>query len=357
MSLVHESLIETLNRRFVSTYWNAFPGPGFDDQADAFAKELQAAGGELRYGAILTPDGELVSSFGFGQLEVFRAFRRALAEHSELAPPSEEEAAILRRAELHPEDVDAQLAAAELLGHVLDFAGAHACLDRLEQTDLSAAMRARAAFLRGHLHVLDWEQGDPAAAREAFDSMPIVPEDLRDDVLLDRIALDVELDPSPGFYRGWRFREGSDLVAHRSALEALIAEVPQGDRIGQAHFFLGLTHAATGDFEAAEPIWRRHTDTWPEDRWAMLSRIHHRDYVFSPHKKTNQGTAIIQHADASNLDQVLEGLGAEGRPVRISINGEMLEGEEAEEMLRKLLGGEKPPKKDGKSAKRKRGDL
>ena len=43
MSLVHESLVSVLNRRFVNCYYNSFPWVGHDEGAAAFAKKAEAA--------------------------------------------------------------------------------------------------------------------------------------------------------------------------------------------------------------------------------------------------------------------------------------------------------------------------
>jgi hypothetical protein len=69
VSLVHESFIGVLKRRFVSTYFDTYRSPGYDADGEAYIK-----GKSVRYGAIFFPDDKLLVSFGFDVQGVYRAF-------------------------------------------------------------------------------------------------------------------------------------------------------------------------------------------------------------------------------------------------------------------------------------------
>lgn len=349
MSLVHEPLIELLNRRFVNCYYNAFSGAGADSKASQFAKEVQANGESLQYGAIFTSDGEFICSFGFDPLEFIHKIKTALREYRFYDFFSKEELQIVHTANANPNDFAAQWAHAELLGNLLRFEEAHAILNRVLDTDPNPEIQARTLYLRGHLYLNDWENPAPDKVREAFDAMPLVPKDLADDRAVDVFALDVELDRSPGFYRGWKFRDGVYLPSRRWALERQIRAYPQSNRIGQMHFYLGLIHAGMGDLDAANQVWAKHVENWPEDRWAMLSRIHHTSYQFSPHRLNatmNGCIMVIQSKDGIEANNLLK-KDSKGMP-HIVINGKTLEGEEAENALKEALEKiGKLPKKDG----------
>jgi tetratricopeptide (TPR) repeat protein len=283
VSLVHESLIEVLNRRFVCTYYNAFRGDGHDADAAAFC-----AGKAVRYGAVFTPDGKLVVSFGFDRAEVARGLRQALANHPELAKPSEEERRLLERAEREPADIDVQLRAARLLGWLLDYDKAQALLDRALQGEPTAELAARIRFEKSHLALLDFERSKPAALREAFDNIESPPKEWALELALDRLSLDVQLRPDGAFFTGWQFKPGIDLQAIAAQLEKWRAESPNSTRIGQIHFYLGLARMGQDDREGADRIWREHWEKYPEDRYAILSRLHHTTYQFSPYHPTNR---------------------------------------------------------------------
>ena len=202
MSLVHETLVSVLNRRFVNCYYNSFPWVGYDEDAAAFAKKAEAGGKRLNYGAIFTPDGEMVVSFGFDMQEFYRSLKKAMAEHPELTQPSDQEKLAFERARAKPQDVAAQLAAARLHSELLNFDKARELLDRaIEAKHGSAEDLARARYLRGHIALLDPENRDRAAVKKALANIEHLPADLADDAAVDRIAADIELRPGGGFFK------------------------------------------------------------------------------------------------------------------------------------------------------------
>ncbi len=131
VSLVQESLIDVLNRRFVSCHFNAVPAVGYDEDAAALAEKIKASGKSLQYGGILTPDGELVVSFGLDRDGFHRALKTSLEKHPEYAGMSDDEERIIQRANERPGDLDAQFDAIELYAEILQFGKANRLLDRV----------------------------------------------------------------------------------------------------------------------------------------------------------------------------------------------------------------------------------
>lgn len=285
MSLVQEALIGVLNRRFINCYYNSFPSIGHDAKAAEFADKLRKQGKSLRYGAIITPDGELVVSFGFDLPGFYKAITTSLEKHPEYDRLSDEEQEIIARAEADPLDADAQFALATLYGELLKFDQARQTLERLIKRTEDQDVLARARYLKGHLTLIDPGNQDAEGVRRAFARMPAVPADLEDDVALDRMTLDIELKPGQGFFTGWRFNEKRDIPATIAELKRRIQQTPDSNRIGQMRFYLGLAHIAAKDKNAADEAWETHYTQHPDDRYAMLSRIHHSSYVFSPYGK------------------------------------------------------------------------
>ncbi len=287
---MHESLIGVLNRRFVSCHYNAFTmGLGADAGAGAFVKKH---GLQLRYGGVATPEGKQIVAFGFKRDEVFRSFRDALLNNPAFDRNSPEEQAVFDRARAHPRNAVAQRAAARLASELLRFADAKRYARVALDASGTAEQKARSTFLLGHLHVLDLETPDRASAKRVLGSVADAPADIADDIALDLISLSVELKPRGSFFTGWRLVPGADVNALVRQLSDWIAKAPDSNRIGQMHFFLGLARRALGDAKGANAIWQKHVDTYPEDRWAMLSRVHHTNYQFSPYKKTHGGIVI-----------------------------------------------------------------
>ena len=336
MSLVQESLIDVLNRRFVSCHYNASPGLGWDEDAAALADKLKESGKSLRYGAILTPQGELVVSFGFDMDEFHGALKSSLEQHPQYAWMTDEEQRIVRRAENRPDNVDAQFDAAEFYARILQFDKSGAILDRLLAGKLSSGDSARAHYLKGHYALIDLDNRDDETVRSEFASIKDVPDELADDIAIDLMELDVELTPAPGFFTGWRFEEGRDLTATRKELESWIERAPDSNRIGQMHFLLGLARMNDGDKKGADKVWAKHFNDYPEDRFAMLSRIHHTDYQFSPYGK---GVVVFQMTgddpEAAEMFKNMQktGDGKPGMTGNIIIQG----GENLDEETRKKL--------------------
>ena len=294
MSLVQESLIDVLNRRFVCTYFNAFSGIGHDDKANEFIN-----GRRIGYGAIFTPDGELIVSFGFDMKEFYEALSTALADHPEYAALTSAEEEVIRKAADDPDDVASQFAAAQLYAELLGFDTAMGYLDDvIEQAD-DDVDRNRARYLRAHYRLLSHEvqmrtqhpggvsaearDGGRVDVQEELLSLEGLPSDVEDDRILDLISIDTELTPRSGFYTGWRFKPDTDLDATIELLREWIEKAPESNRIGQMQFYLGLALAGQDKIDEADEVWQGHIDRHPEDRFAMLCRFHHTSYVFSPH--------------------------------------------------------------------------
>lgn len=317
VSLVHESLVSVLNRRFVNCYYNSFPWVGHDEGAAAFAKKAEAGGKRLNYGAIFTPDGEMVVSFGFDMHEFYRSLKKAIAEHPELTQPSDQEKRAFERARAKPQDVAAQLAAARLHSELLNFDKARKLLDRvIEAKHGTDEDLARARYLRGHIALLDPDNHDRATVKKALANIEHLPADLADDVAVDRIAADVELRPGGGFFTGWRFVKDRDLPATITELDSWTERAPDSNRIGQMLFLLGLAKMNAGEPKAADAVWERHFSEYPEDRFAMLSRLHHTGYQFSPYGsgrfvfRSSVGSDGIIKIDGGNFDGMDEDMKA-----------------------------------------------
>lgn|GEM_PF-3148694 len=343
MSLVQESVVDLLNRRFVSCYYNAFRAVGFDPKADAFATELKKQGKSLQYGAIITPDGELISSFGYDMAGFYAALKAAVHDQPRYMWQTDEEKEVFRRAERNPHDADAQLAAARLHGDLLEFDAAQSGLDKFIAQSTDREARARAYYLKGHLRLLDLDDRDPEKVKAAFAKMPAAPKDLEDDVAMDLMSLDVELAPrESGFYKGWRFKKSRDLPATITALKRRIAETPSSNRVGQMRFYLGLALMQSGDKDAANACWKAHFSELPEDLYAMLSRLHHTDYQFSPY---NAGASSVVISGGANLGsggaisaaQLAKLLKNGGANLQFSSDGGEISEERKQELLQKLL--------------------
>ncbi|MBI3409110.1 MAG: hypothetical protein HY040_12255, partial [Planctomycetes bacterium] len=78
--------------------------------------------------------------------------------------------------------------------------------------------------------------------------------------------------------------KGVDPKKVAGELEAWIEKAPLSRRLGEMRFYLGLAQYACGDKKAAEATWQKHTVDLPEDRFALLSRLHHSSYAFAPQK-------------------------------------------------------------------------
>lgn len=314
MSLVDEAVISVLNRRFVSCYWNTFEGPGHDPAAATFAKGL----GQLEYGAIVTPDGELVRTFGFDRLEVFLSFLLALLDHPEYARWTDDEKRILQEAERDVSDVGRQLAAARLCGEVLDFARAEKFVARALEHASTNAWSARARYARAHLWSINLGHHEPSRVRAELDRIVSPPADIADDIALDRMGLDLQLRPRGVFFTGWRFLPKVDLTARAAELETWIRRAPTSNRRGQMLFLLGLCRMDQGDRAAADAAWSRHVADLPQDRHAVLSRIHTTTYRFSPYSGRVSGTQKTSSEVSRRVKGLARKISAHGVELRFA---------------------------------------
>ena len=277
-------MIGILNRRFVSTYYNDFVGPGHDPTAAAYLEEADNPDNQpLQYGALFTPDKEFIVSFGFDRQGFYDAIVKAMHEHPDLVSLTPDEQAVVEKAQSHPDDLNAQIARAQLHADLLDWAQArevlHTYLDREEG---SADERARAQYYLGHFTLLDLARPNTKKARKILASIQNPPADIADDIALDLISLNTELRHDRAFYGGRKFKKGVDLDGVVQTLTDWINRAPESNRIGQMHFLLGLARARQGDLAKADASWKKHFTDYPEDRWAMLSRLHNTSYSFSP---------------------------------------------------------------------------
>jgi len=284
-------MIRLLNRRFVSCYYNAFPGTGFDEAADAVRARHES---RVKYGAIVTPDGDFVGAFGTDMGEMRRVLERALADKPEYARMTAVEQVVFDTARARPADVPAQLAAAQLLADLWRFDEAREVLRAAVARVSDTAGRARLAYACAHLALeraaLESRTDDEAVA--SLRAIEGLAEDLEDDRAMDLFRLRVERVPAPGFYTGMRLRPSEDAAAAAKELEAWIERAPRSNRIGEMHFYLGLAYHALGLPKKANDTWEHHAETYPEDRFAMLSRIHHEEYVFSPYKVRGRSRVV-----------------------------------------------------------------
>ncbi|MBI3408035.1 MAG: hypothetical protein HY040_06720 [Planctomycetes bacterium] len=285
MSLVHEPLIHALNRRFVCCYFNSHQGPGYDAEAVAFvAKAAAQAKSESKYGLIVTPEGDLVAAFGYRHSEVLAAVRSALRMHPLAQELADAEAKIVAAALRQPRSAEAQFAAARLYAELLDHESAVNYLEGVLQGPFAADLKAQARYLKGRMLA---QAGDPKlheAARKLLSDTASLPKTLVVEAAMDRIALDIEPVPDGSFFTGYRFKKGVDPKKVAGELEAWIEKAPLSRRLGEMRFYLGLAQYACGDKKAAEATWQKHTVDLPEDRFALLSRLHHSSYAFAPQK-------------------------------------------------------------------------
>lgn len=345
MSLVQEALIGVLNRRFVNCYYNAFPSIGHDAKAAEFADKIKKQGQSLQYGAIITPDGELVASFGFDMPGFYKAITTSLQKHPEYNRLSNDERKIVARAKADPIDAETQFALAILYGELLKFDAARETLEALIKRTSDQDVLARAYYLMGHLALIDPGKQDADRVRQAFSDMPRVPADIEDDVALDRMTLDIELKPGRGFFTGWRFNNDRDIPGAIAELKRRIEVTPDSNRIGQMRFYLGLAYIAAKDKEAADEAWEKHYTQHPDDRYAMLSRIHHSSYVFSPYGKDGRFVVRMGGAgadpDAAELFKKMTEQGGKGGGIIttgvIMRDGKEVTGSEKQELLKMML--------------------
>ena len=223
MSLVQESLIGVLNRRFVFCFFNAYSGPGGDPAAKKFFKE----NGGKSYGAIFTPEGKCLSSFGYNMTDVYRALKNSADQSPEHWWHTDQEKAVLQAARDRADDLQAQLAAARLHVELLEFARAAEILDAFGKTGAVDRDQAVAAYWRAHHSLAEndletqqykraWDAvGDEqklklntqreALLKELAELEGKLPEDLQDDRAVDLIGSRVRLRRASGFYTGWQF--------------------------------------------------------------------------------------------------------------------------------------------------------
>ena len=351
---MHESLVEFLDRRFVSCYWNAFPGQGADPGGIRFAKEC---GTPLRYGAFATPEGKVLVSFGFDRDGFVRALLLAKKQHPELLGPTAAEKATLVALADEPNDPALLLAAAKIHTWTLDYDAAEQKLDAALESCKDEHLLAKLRYWRAHNEVLRLPRRDVAKARRLLDAIGKAPSEFADAIAMDRIDLQMEVPKRPGFYTGWAYTKDADVAAIAKQLESLLVQYPESPRRGQMLFALGLAYKAAGKTDAANAVWKRHFTELPEDRYALLSRVHHESYIFSPYK-TNHGPATVVFGKGNGkLGELLQNGKLRGG-VRVQLgNGKTLGGKEAEAMLKRLLegvGGSAKSKPTSKPSRRRR---
>ena len=291
MSLVHELVIGVLNRRFVTCYFSVFPDIGYDRAGANFTLSLPSDIARS-FTFILTPEGEVVETCGIGHDELVRTIRSALKRRPEYAWMTPQEQQVLDRVRLSANDFDAHLQAALLFGELLELKRADAALERAIQVASTQEQRNLAYYHRGHLALLNPDGFERADVLDAFSQTKQLSNSLRDDMAMDKIRLDIEMIPRRGMFTyGYRLSAKRDALATMAELRTLIDSYPNSNRIGQMHFYLGLAHIAAGDVAAANAIWESHFTRYPEDRWAMLSRMHHGSYGFSPYTIETPPTA------------------------------------------------------------------
>jgi len=301
VSLVQEPLIGVLNRRFVFCFFNSFNGPGGDAAASAFFKEHGGKG----YGAIFTPDGKCLSSFGYNMTDVYRALKNSSHQSPEHWLHTEQEKAVLLAAKNSPDDLQAQLAVARLHMELLDFASAAQVLDAYSNRVTDDRDKAVVAFWKAH-YLLAENDLETQQYKRAWDAVGDekklklsnqrevllkelvrlegkLPEELEDDRVVDLIGSRVRLRQARGFYTGWQFPADEDKADIAKSLDVWIKKAPASNRIGQMHFLRGLAYADDGKMKSADEAWKWHIETYPADRFAMLSRFHHSSYQFSPY--------------------------------------------------------------------------
>ena len=359
---MHEGLVGVLNRRFVNCYYNTFNGPGADPTVQELFDRIGVDPSTLSYGAIIAPNGELVNSFGYSQDEFFQKIVSALADHPELTTLSDEEAAIIERAKRASYDTDALLAAAQVHLELLDFDSAEAICDRmLRSVGGSGVQRARMQAMKGHIALLDLREDRRDEARQMLSKINHQPDDIADDIAIDLIACDVSIAPTQGFYGGWKM-DKSVAQQHAQSIEQWLESDTQSNRRGEMLFYLGLARLAQGDQPGANQAWRRHANELPEDRFALLSRLHHSEYVFSPTGKNKVlraggGNMIVDPrsnpdaeganppADSSpKLVELLQRIGAKGgalevRDGTVFVGDEQLSDEDSKLLLEALFSG------------------
>ena len=312
---MHESFLTLLDRRFVSSFYDVYESAAHDAEAVSWVKRAKLLHGDsIQYGGVFTPEGEMLISFGFDRLEVYLALRYALLERPEFDWLTGEEERVFTRAEAEPDDAGAQLAAAELALELSLFDEAATRLDALLTGELEPAERNHALYLRGRIGLLDLANPDADAMRAAFGAMEDPPPELALGATLD--AVWPTLARREGmFFTGWEFAEGVDLEALEGQLSGWLERAAASPRVGELRFLLGLARMQRGDRAGAKAIWSEHVERFPNDRYALVSRLHHPSYRFSPFGRTKIG-GNSKGGDGAGVPWLVERLAEHG--VRVS---------------------------------------
>ena len=149
---MEEPLIGVFNRRFVFNFFNAFRG---GDGGDKRAARFYRKHGGTSYGALFTPDGRCLGSFGFNMTGVYRTVLHSKKAAPEFWQHSEAERAVLERAERSPDNLQAAVAAAQLHMELLDFKDAYAVLDRFLKVSKDEDDKNVARYWRLHHQLLE----------------------------------------------------------------------------------------------------------------------------------------------------------------------------------------------------------
>jgi len=237
--------------------------------------------------------------------DVYRALKNSADQYPDHWWHTKKEKAILQAAIHQPDNLADQVAAASLHGELLELDRAAAILEAFRKTDASDQDKAVAAYWQAH-HLLAQSDLQIQQYKKAWDAVSDdrkkklneqrqalrkelirlegrLPKDLEEDRAVDLIASQIRLRQARGFYTGWQFPADVDKDFIAKSLDVWIKKSPDCNRIGQMYFLLGLAYADQGKMELADKTWKRHTELYPADRFAMLSRFHHTSYQFSPY--------------------------------------------------------------------------
>ena len=274
-----------INRRFIPTYYDVTePEANFGDAFAYSEKAVQMLGtfssrpgfdeaaepepfGPYEIRAPTYPAGVVIDAQGQRLGTVFwdilppkvfvRQLKGLMAAYPEHFRPGPAELATARAAENHPEDAARQLEDARLAWTLAQW---DRCLGRIEDglaaQELDPATAAELFYLRGRvLLALDLNPPATAALESALERSPASSE-LEGDI---RTALGRSL-----LFRG-------QYAPALKLFEEVIERFPGGRRVGEAHYFAGLTHFRMDELDRARELWREHRTRYPMDRLARRS--------------------------------------------------------------------------------------
>lgn len=250
-------VINLMNRRFVPFYFNTSGmGEGDDESAQEFvAGKLENPYVYLSAFAAKQGGPHLATSQIYADKDdVFEFLMGLLQKHSEFNSFTSAEQQVLQRAQEHPEDSLALIAAAELLEELGRYGKAlPLCMAALE-TPGNDAVRARAWLLA--MRMARYEQN--------WTGLEVLLEDAEEADGDDLLGLA----PSIAMERAYMLLSGKLYGEMRTVLDATIDSYPAARRSGELRFYAGVANYFLGDKDAADYHWCFVQEELPDDHMA-----------------------------------------------------------------------------------------